>query len=65
MRQAQGDRCVGPRPVDQLGKATKDNYIRAKEKKARDWPHKKKEKPPWNPKIVVAKAKENPRSEKS
>jgi hypothetical protein len=58
MRQARGDRPGEPGLVEQLGKATKDNYTRVKEKKARNWPHKKKEKPPGNPKIVVAKAKE-------
>jgi hypothetical protein len=58
MRQALADRPSGPQLVEQLGKATKDDYTRATEKKARDWPHKKKDKPPGNPKIVVAKAKE-------
>ncbi len=58
MRQGRGEGPVGPRLVDQLGQATKDTYTRAKQKKARDWPHKKKDKPPGNPKIVVAKAKE-------
>jgi len=37
-----------------LGWATKDDYVRSRSKKARDWPHKKKEKPPGNPKIQSA-----------
>lgn len=42
----------------QLAQATKDNYERIGMKKARDWPHKKKEKPPGNPKIVLASSKQ-------
>ena len=41
------DRSLG----DDLGRATKDTHERHGSKKARDWPHKKKEKPPGNPKI--------------
>ena len=41
-----------------LGDAVKDNYQRQGSKKAHDWPHKKKEKPPGSPKIRSAKAAE-------
>jgi hypothetical protein len=37
-----------------LSRATKDNYARSGSKKARDWPHKKKEMPPGKPKIQSA-----------
>lgn len=37
-----------------LAWATKDDYVRRGSKKARDWPHKKKEKPPGEPKIQSA-----------
>jgi hypothetical protein len=39
---------------EQLACALKDDYPRQGTKKARDWPHKKKEKPPGSPKIAVA-----------
>ncbi len=38
----------------ELAYATKDNYVRLGSKKARDWPHKKKEEPPGNPEIKLA-----------
>jgi Transposase DDE domain len=41
-----------------LAWATKDSYVRRGSKKARDWPHKKKEKPPGNPKIQLATAQQ-------
>lgn len=41
-----------------LGDAVKDGYERKGSKKAHDWPHKKKEKPPGAPKIQSAKAAE-------
>jgi len=44
--------------VHDLGSALKDTYIRRKKKKARNWPHKKKEKPPGNPKIQLANAEQ-------
>jgi len=52
-------RCVTSRRCgetlrEQLAQATKDTYERSGSKKARDWPHKKKEKPPGSPKIVLA-----------
>lgn len=37
-----------------LGAATKDNYERNHSKKARDWPHKKNDPPPGEPKIKLA-----------
>lgn len=37
-----------------LGRALKDGYRRRASKKARNWPHKKKERPPGKPKIVIA-----------
>jgi hypothetical protein len=40
----------------ELASATHDTYVRHRSKKARDWPHKKKEKPPGNPKIQSANA---------
>jgi Transposase DDE domain len=49
------------RGVDLLGRlagAVKDSYARSGSKKAHDWPHKKKEKPPGAPKIRLAKATE-------
>jgi Transposase DDE domain len=41
-----------------LAWAVKDTYQRLGSKKARDWPHKKNEKPPGNPIIQVANAKQ-------
>src|SRR5262249_49610854 len=38
----------------ELAYATKDDYQRHGSKKARDWPHKKKEESPGNPEIKVA-----------
>jgi hypothetical protein len=37
-----------------LARATHDDYVRRGSKKARNWPHKKKEKPPGEPKILSA-----------
>jgi hypothetical protein len=37
-----------------LGAALKDSYVRRTSKKARDWPHKKKDKPPGLPRIEIA-----------
>ena len=39
-----------------LARAVKDGYTRGGSKKARDWPHKKKDKPPGEPKIQSATA---------
>jgi hypothetical protein len=37
-----------------LSSAVKDSYVRKSSKKARDWPHKKKDKPPGLPRIQIA-----------
>lgn len=44
------------RLLDALAQAIRDDYVRKGSKKARDWPHKKRAKPPGNPKIKVASA---------
>jgi hypothetical protein len=41
-----------------LAKALKDGYVRTRSKSARNWPHKKNDKPPGNPKILVATAEQ-------
>jgi Transposase DDE domain len=41
-----------------LGSCTKDSYLRTGSKKARNWPHKKTELPPGEPKIQSATAKQ-------
>jgi hypothetical protein len=41
-----------------LGRALKDTYVRCKSKKARDWPHKKNEGPPGEPKLQLATAEQ-------
>jgi hypothetical protein len=43
---------------DQLAGSLKDNYVRTSPKKARNWPYKKREKPPGPPKIRLATAAE-------
>jgi len=40
--------------LGRLRDALKDSYVRKTSKKARDWPHKKKEKPPGLPRILIA-----------
>lgn len=42
-----------------LAQARKDEYIRSSSKKARDWPHKKREQPPGLPKIRAARPDES------
>jgi hypothetical protein len=42
----------------ELARTTKDTYARHGSKKARDWPHKKKEQPPGNPIIQLANAQQ-------
>lgn len=44
--------------VRDLGQTVKDGYQRTSSKKARNWPHKKKEKPPGHPKILTATAQQ-------
>jgi hypothetical protein len=46
------------RLLEDLGRTLKDEYERHGAKKARDWPHKKKEKPPGEPKIQSATAEQ-------
>jgi hypothetical protein len=41
-----------------LGQALKDRYLRQRPKKARHWPHKKKERPPGAPKVLMATMKQ-------
>ncbi len=48
----------GRRLPELLATAVKDNYQRLGSKKARDWPHKKREKPPGAPKIREATEQE-------
>ena len=58
MRSAlKGDQRFG-NLLTKLAAAVKDNYKRKGSKKAHDWAHKKKEKPPGSPKIRSAKANE-------
>lgn len=54
MRSALAGRSRDRRLSDDLGRALKDSYVRRGSKKARDWSHKKKEKPPGAPKIQSA-----------
>lgn len=48
------DRSLGT----DLGWALQDDYVRRGKKQARDWPHKKKEQPPGNPKIQSPNAEQ-------
>lgn len=48
-RSAKARRLLG-----QLATAVKDTYLRRTSKKARDWPHKKTDKPPGLPQIMIA-----------
>jgi hypothetical protein len=53
-----GPTIRGPRLPELLATAVKDGYQRLGSKKARDWPHKKREKPPGAPKIREATEQE-------
>lgn len=55
---ADARRWRGPRLSEQLATCVKDNYQRTSSKKARHWPHKKKDKPPGQPKARTATAEE-------
>jgi len=57
MRQT-GRSARSPALLEQLGKSLKDSYVRTRPKKARNWPHKKKEKPPGVPNIRSATPQE-------
>src|SRR5262249_35038596 len=39
-----------------LARTVKDTYVRTRSKKARNWPHKKNDRPPGAPQILVAPA---------
>lgn len=54
MRRVGKARRRGPSLRELLARATQDDYRRPGSKKARDWPHKKEERPPGEPKIEVA-----------
>lgn len=58
MRRALSRRHQDRALAGDLSHATKDSYARSSTKKARDWPHKKKEKPPGEPKIQSATAEQ-------
>lgn len=58
MRRALQGRSQDRRLADDLGEMMKDSYERQGSKKARNWPHKKTEKPPGNPKIQSATAEQ-------
>jgi hypothetical protein len=50
--------------VRDLGQAVRDAYQRQGSKKARDWPHKKTEKPPGSPNILTATAQQRRAAER-
>lgn len=58
MRRAVSDQRCRESLTAQLAAATQDAYERHGSKKARDWPHKKREKQPGAPKIVPASAQQ-------
>jgi Transposase DDE domain len=58
MRSALSDRRQDRSLASDLAWAMKDSYVRRGSKKARDWPHKKTEKPPGNPIIQLANAEQ-------
>jgi hypothetical protein len=68
LRKALRGTLSGKRPAEplraQLARALKDQYTRHGPKKARDWPHKKREKPPGPPKIRSAKPAEVQRAKR-
>jgi hypothetical protein len=55
IRQAMAGRCrPGTDLARELSKARKDTYVRQRPKTARNWPHKKTERPPGAPKTLIA-----------
>lgn len=68
LRRALRGVLLGKRPPiplrKQLASALKDKYVRTCSKKARNWPHKKKEHPPGPPKIRPAKLEEIERAQR-
>ena len=63
MRRAVSDRRRGTSLSEQLAQATQDGHERLGSKKARNWPHKKREKPPGEPKIMLATAEQIQRAQ--
>lgn len=64
MRKADQKLPKGKDLLVQLGSAVKDAYTRLGSKKAHDWPHKKREKPPGDPKIRLANKAEIKKAKK-
>jgi Transposase DDE domain len=66
MRQAGKPRRRGRQHtlLEELAEATQDDYQRQGSKKARNWPRKKKEKPPGAPKIRVATSQQRKRAKR-
>ena len=58
MRLALTGRCRDRALLHDLAGVTKDNYVRSGKKKARDWPHKKREGPPGDPDIRLPNAEQ-------
>ena len=61
-------RCLkgesGPQTLEeQLATATQDGYQRHGGKQARDWPHKKRQKPPGEPQVAQATAEQRERAQ--
>jgi hypothetical protein len=61
-------RCLkgesGPQTLEeQLATATQDGYERHGSKQARDWPHKKRQKPPGEPQVAQATAEQRERAQ--
>ena len=64
MRKSEKKVRRGQELMHRLGKAIKDSYQRKGSKKAHDWPHRKQEKPPGDPKIRLATATEVKKAKK-
>jgi hypothetical protein len=64
MRRALSQRHPDRSLTRDLAWATHDDYVRSGTRKARNWPHKKKETPPGNPKIRLATAKQRRTSQR-
>jgi hypothetical protein len=64
LREAAGGGRCRDGLAEELATATKDGYRRAGSKKARDWPHKKRQRPPGDPNIREATAQEVRRAQR-
>jgi hypothetical protein len=64
LRRATGGRRGRVSLAEELAGATKDGYRRRGSKKARDWPHKKRDKPPGDPDIREATPREVRRAQR-